>query len=317
MLTRRSFLKTTMAAGAGLAVYGGLRPSKAAAFYQTQATRLWRTTFRGVGPGGIPVAAPDVSPAPVTGVTHYTLGINQFTDQVHPTLGPTTLWGYQPARPLGGGSQPQKHLGGIIVGQKGVPIQLTFNNNLPTNHIIPVDTSIPGANQAQNRSATHLHGGFVPWISDGGPHDWFAPDGSHGLSFLNNAVLNPRARSNQAEYYYPLAQSARLLWYHDHAWGITRINAYAGIATALLIRDNFEIGLKNLGLPEFVEAGGRELPIIVQDKIFVAPDILTVDPAWTGPTVISKMPSPSTRRNGNGSPASTKSVRAATSRRNG
>jgi len=273
-----------MAAGAGLAVYGGLRPSKAAAFYQTQATRLWRTTFRGVGPGGIPVAAPDASPAPVTGVTHYTLGINQFTDQVHPTLGPTTLWGYQPARPLGGGSQPQKHLGGIIVGQKGVPIQLTFNNNLPPTHIIPVDISIPGANQAQNRSATHLHGGFVPWISDGGPHDWFAPDGSHGLSFLNNAVLNPRARNNQAEYYYPLQQSARFLWYHDHAWGITRINAYAGIATALLIRDNFEIGLKNLGLPEFVEAGGRELPIIVQDKIFVAPDILTVDPAWTGPT---------------------------------
>src|SRR5262249_23242605 len=84
-----------------------------------------------------------------------------------------------------------------------------------------------------------------------------------------------------AEYYYPLQQSARFLWYHDHAWGITRINAYAGIATALLIRDNFEIGLKNLGLPEFVEAGGRELPIIVQDKIFGAPAILTVEPAWT------------------------------------
>jgi spore coat protein A, manganese oxidase len=101
--------------------------------------------------------------------------IGQFTDQLHPTLGPTTLWGYNPVVALGGGVQPQKHLGGIIVAQKGVPIQLTFNNNLPGAHIIPVDTSIEGANLAPNRTAVHLHGGLVPWISDGGPHDWFAP----------------------------------------------------------------------------------------------------------------------------------------------
>ena len=50
---------------------------------------------------------------------------------------------------------------------------------------------IPGANQAQNRTAIHLHGGLIPWISDGGPFDWWAPNGTHGLSFLNNEVLNP------------------------------------------------------------------------------------------------------------------------------
>ena len=33
------------------------------------------------------------------------------------------------------------------------------------------------------------------------------------------------------------------MWYHDHAVGITRLNAYAGIASGLLIRDNFEAGL--------------------------------------------------------------------------
>jgi spore coat protein A len=290
VLTRRSFLKTTTAAGAGLAFYGGLRAGKVWAFYQTQATPLFSTAFRGVGPGGIPVAAKDPSLAPVTGVTHYSIGMRQFTDQIHPTLGPTTFWGYNPAVPLGGGSQPQKHLGGIIVAQKGVPIQITFTNLLPLNHIIPVDTSIEGANQAQNRAAVHLHGGLVPWISDGGPHDWFAPDGSHGLSFLNNAVLNPGAAKNQAEYYYPMNQSARFLWYHDHAWGITRINAYAGIASALLIRDGFEINLKNQGLPEFIENSvlGRttvlELPIVVQDKIFVGGDIFQIDPTWPGPS---------------------------------
>ena len=38
----------------------------------------------------------------------------------------------------------------------------------------------------------------------------------------------------QADYFYPNDQSARLVWYHDHAHGITRLNAYAGIASAYL-----------------------------------------------------------------------------------
>jgi spore coat protein A len=79
-------------------------------------------------------------------------------------------------------------------------------------------------------------------------------------------------------------QSARMLWYHDHAWGTTRINAYAGVASALLLRDAFENNLKNQGLPEYIEAGGRELPIVVQDKVFVGADIAQVDPTWPGPT---------------------------------
>jgi spore coat protein A len=284
--TRRDFLKTTAAAGAGLAAYSLLPTRKAWGFYQTPATPLWATSFRGVGPGAIPVAAPDLLPAPVTGAAHYTINMSQFTDQIHPSLGPTTLWGFNPASALGMGglAQTPAHLGGIIVAQRNVPIQITFNNNLPATSIIPVDTTIPGANQAQNRTAIHLHGGFVPWISDGGPHDWFAPDGSHGLSFLNNAVLNPTALANQAEYFYPNQQSARLMWYHDHAWGITRTNAYAGIASAYIIRDAFEGNLRNQGLPDFIENGGRELPIIIQDKIFVGPNIATIDPTWTGPS---------------------------------
>jgi len=280
VFSRRRFLKTSMAAGAGIALYGGFGTRQAWAWYQSQPSPLWQTAFRGVGPGGIPVAAPDAFPAPVTGATHYTLGINQFTDQVHPSLGPTTFWGYHPNVALGGGAQPQKHLGGIIVAQRGVPIQLTFTNNLPPAHIIPVDTTIDGASLGDNRAAVHLHGGLVPWISDGGPHSWFAPNGAKGLSYVN--VLNPGAAINQAEYYYPMNQSARMLWYHDHAWGTTRLNAYGGVASALLLRDAFENNLKNLGLPEYIEAGGHELPIVVQDKVFVGTDIGTVDPTWTG-----------------------------------
>ena len=298
MISRRQFLKASAATAAVATVGGFLSPRRAHAFYQSSHIPLFKTTLRGVGPGGIPVAAPDSFAAPRTRVTHYTINIQQFTDQITPNLGPTTLWGYNPANPLGGGIQPQTHLGGIIVGQKGQPIQITFNNKLPIKknswgqiHPLPVDLSIPGAEKAQNRVATHLHGGLVPWISDGGPFDWFNPGTVHGDSFLNNLVLNPTAGPGQAEYYYPLNQSARFMWYHDHAVGITRLNAYAGIASGLLIRDNFENNLKNLGLPEYIEVsvlGGKtphELPLVFQDKIFVKNHkIHSDDPTWTGAT---------------------------------
>jgi spore coat protein A, manganese oxidase len=291
MISRRLFLKATAATGVVASAGGFLTPRRAHAFYQSPGIPLFVNTLRSIDT--IPVAAPDLTPAPVTGVTHYTIGMSQYTDQIVPAasgLGPTTLWGYHPARVLVG-SASQKHLGGIIVGQKGSPIQLTMQNKLPTVsnawgqiHPLPVDGTISQANQAQNRAAVHLHGGLVPWISDGGPFDWFDPTGNHGLSFRNNEVLNPAAKAGEAEYYYPLHQSARFMWYHDHAVGITRLNAYAGIATGLIVRDNFEGNLRNLGLPDFIENLGHEIPLIFQDKIFVGSSIRDADPTWTGAT---------------------------------
>jgi FtsP/CotA-like multicopper oxidase with cupredoxin domain len=280
MLTRRQLLKGSVAAGAGLSFPWDIR--SAYAFAQTPTViPLFGTDLRGIGTIG--VAASDGA-APVTGVTHYTININQFQDQICPVssgLGPTTLRGFNPANLLAG--QNNRHLGGIIVGQRKVPIQITFTNNLPGGmHIIPNDLTIPHANEGNNRTAVHLHGGLVPWVSDGGPFSWWDPTGNHGVSFLNNTVLNPGAALNQAEYYYPLDQSARFLWYHDHAIGITRINAYAGIASALLLRDGFESSLiAPNGLPNNIEAGGYEIPLIIQDKVFVGPNIATIDPTWS------------------------------------
>ncbi len=281
-MTRRKFLGVTSATVAAAYLPWRFGARAAYAFAQSPTTvPLFGTPLRGAGPGGIPVAAPDGSPAPVTGVQHYTINVNQYQDAgVAPTLGPTTLRGYHPLHQLGG-PQPQAHLGGIIVAQRGVPIQLTFRNNLPGGlHIIPNDLTLPGANLGNNRVAVHIHGGLVPWISDGGPFDWWDPTGVHGPSFLNNQVLNPEAAANEAEYYYPMNQSARFMWYHDHAWGITRINAYAGIASGLIIRDAFEADLLDQGLPNYVEAGGKEIPLVIQDKIFVGPSTTLADPTW-------------------------------------
>jgi len=278
-MKRRTFLQTGAAATAFLAMRRYVK-----AFAQSSGLMKYIQPLRGNNVTSlvtnIGVAAPDLAPAPVTGALHYTIGIEQFTDQLHPTLpNPTKLWSYKPTNYPGATPAGGRHLGGIIVAQRGTPIQITFRNNLPATHILPVDTTIMGAQLAQNRVATHLHGGFVPWISDGGPFSWWSPT-ARGESFVNNAVLNPAALANEAEFYYPNDQSARFMWYHDHAIGTTRLNAYAGIASGYIIRDGFEAGLKAQGLPEYIELGGNEIPVVIQDKIFVSPTIAAQDPTW-------------------------------------
>jgi spore coat protein A, manganese oxidase len=301
-MDRRRFLQVIGAAGVAAAIpwrfdwQRGLHWAQAQAFMISPALPLWATTFRGVGPGGIPVAAADTLPAPITGVLHYTIDIGEFTDTIGGG-GTTRLWGYNPTKALGispPGPQTPAHLGGIIVANRGTPIQITFQNRLVSNgqalrNIIPVDDSIiETGSKAQNRTAVHLHGGHIPWYSDGGPFDWWDPFGNHGPSFLNNVILNPGALPNQAEYFYTMDQSARLIWYHEHAYGLTRINAYGGVASAMVIRDKFEADLVvNHGLPEYIETsvlGGKpvvELPLVFQDKVFVdSTSIATLDPTW-------------------------------------
>ena len=277
MLSRRQALQTGMAAGA---LYALPSIRFAYAFAQTPPIiPLFDTDLRGIGTIG--VANADPTPAPVTGVLHYTLNIDQFLDDgVAPTLGSTTLRGYSPTRLLAG--EQHRHLGGIIVAHKGQPIQITFKNNLPGGtHIIPNDLTIDGADQGNNRTSTHFHGGLTPWVSDGGPFAWWDPPvGMVSVSSITKCSIR-RLRLNEAEYDYPLNQSARFGWYHDHAIGITRINAYAGIASAIFIRDAFESSLIPKGLPDLLEHGGREIPLIFQDKVFVGTDIATHDPTWS------------------------------------
>jgi spore coat protein A len=280
MLTRRTFLKVGALATAGSALplaWPG-NSSTALAYADSRRLRKFVEPLRRVGsPGGIPLAQPDTTRRSwwQPGVTHYTIDIAQFRDQLHPDLpNPTRLWGF------GQGNQFQ-HLGGIIAAKRGTPVQVTFRNHLPPRHILPIDTSLMGADKAANRASIHLHGGFVPWTSDGGPHSWWSPLGRHGSSFLNNRVLRPGqlVPPDEAEYYYPNQQSARLLWYHDHALGITRLNAYAGIASAYVIYDDYELSLVAGGhLPGPIDP--RTLYLVFQDKIFVAGNIDKQDPTW-------------------------------------
>jgi spore coat protein A, manganese oxidase len=279
MLTRRELLKLGGLAGAGLAVplKWLSRPKQVEAFSQSGALQKFKQALRIVGPD-IPIAEKDT----VTqswwqpGVDHYTIDIGQYEDLLHPDLpNPTRLWGF-------GQNGNFKHLGGIIAAPRGKPVQITFRNNLPPTHIIPVDSTIMGiAGNQVNRADIHLHGGLVPWPSDGGPHAWWDPDGHHGPSFLNNQVLRPgqMVEDNEAEYYYPNNQGSRLMWYHDHVFGTTRINAYAGMASAYVIYDDYEVSLMTgHNLPGPLDP--RTLYLVFQDKIFVGNDIDSQDPTW-------------------------------------
>jgi FtsP/CotA-like multicopper oxidase with cupredoxin domain len=158
------------------------------------------------------------------------------------------------------------------------------------------DGTIMYESYSQNRATLHLHGGNTPWISDGTPHQWITPAGEataypKGVSveyvpdmwFVNGNVVPNTAGQTTAPvagasnnpgdgsmtFYYTNQQSARLLFYHDHSYGITRLNVYAGEAAGYIIEDATEKALISQGI-----IPSTELPLIIQDKTFV-PDTTT------------------------------------------
>ncbi|HEU0295091.1 MAG TPA: hypothetical protein VFR47_20280, partial [Anaerolineales bacterium] len=137
-----------------------------------------------------------------------------------------------------------------------------------------------------NRATLHLHGGTSPWISDGTAHQWITPAGEStmypqgvSVSDVPDMLTNPadpasvvcKAGDDGCQtFYYTNQQSARLLFYHDHSWGITRLNVYAGEAAGYLITDETEDKL--FGQNGLFAELGTGTPLIVQDKTFVPED---------------------------------------------
>ncbi|MBC7962608.1 MAG: multicopper oxidase domain-containing protein, partial [Steroidobacteraceae bacterium] len=190
-------------------------------------------------------------------------------------------------------------LGPTLVAQRDRPVRIKFTNKLPIGPsgdlFIPVDTSVMGAgtgpasasatrgvgapcdntvepnacaSYTQNRSAIHLHGGRTPWISDGTPHQWITPAGeitpfTKGVS-LQNVPDMPDPGDGSTTYYYTNQQSARLMFYHEHAFGITRLNPYVGVAAGYVITDQWEQDLVTRGI-----IPADQIPLIIQDKTFV------------------------------------------------
>jgi FtsP/CotA-like multicopper oxidase with cupredoxin domain len=188
------------------------------------------------------------------------------------------------------------------VAGNGKPVRLKFENHLGVgaagNLFLPVDETLmgagmgplgdPGGNYTQNRAAIHLHGGFTPWISDGTPHQWITPVGENTTTYLKgvsqkNVPDMPNPGQGAGTYYYSNQQSSRLMFYHDHALGITRLNVYAGVAAGYLLVDSVEDGLIAPAGPLPNQGGGvynYGIPLIIQDKSFVPSDVATQDSKW-------------------------------------
>lgn len=121
-----------------------------------------------------------------------------------------------------------------------------------------------------SRATLHLHGGVTPWISDGTPHQWTTPMNEvtpwpAGVS-VSNVPDMPDPGSGAITFFYTNQQSARLMFYHDHSWGITRLNVYAGEAAGYVIEDQTEQALIGNGL---IPGPADTLPLIIQDRTFV------------------------------------------------
>jgi FtsP/CotA-like multicopper oxidase with cupredoxin domain len=139
---------------------------------------------------------------------------------------------------------------------------------------------------AENRATLHLHGGITPWISDGTPHQWITPAGED-TSYPQGVSVQPVPDMGDTgdpvdgvmTFYYTNQQSARLMFYHDHAWGITRLNVYAGEVAPYLISDETEQSLIEGG---FIPGPESTIPLVVQDKTFVpgAKQLSLSDETW-------------------------------------
>lgn len=173
---------------------------------------------------------------PKVKLPYYRVSLKQTQVQVHRDLKPTSFWGCDSSVP-----------GPTIETRSGSSLLVEWANDLPSKHFLPIDHRIHGAEQdkPEVRTVIHLHGGKAPPDSDGYPESWVVPGKSSVV-------------------HYPNEQDAAMLWYHDHAMGINRLNIYAGLFGAFFVRDAVE---DSLNLP----AGKYEIPLMIFDR-FLSPE---------------------------------------------
>ena len=245
-------------------------------------------------------------------------GVNQY-------LGPIIIGRvWDPSRPaFDGCTGPLLGTGvRISAGAKacnGAPVRLKFTNGLPLSTTaggqmgLPIDSTIMGAGTGPNGGATlynenratipHLHGGRTPWINDGTPMQFITPAGDptpykKGASFQNvpdmigagKTIPTPAAGDGMGTGFYTNEQSPRMMMYHDHAYGTTRLIVYKGVAAGYLLVSQAEddlidgtnfSGIYGAGapltgnpkvLPNLAAGGGiyrYGIPLVIQDKSYV------------------------------------------------
>jgi spore coat protein A, manganese oxidase len=272
VITRRTFLKASAAAGVAVAVPWRM-PASAAAAALPGGSLDPRTIPKYVASLVIPPAMPRVTTLQGGSVDYYVIAARQFRQQILPVGMPaTTVWSY--------GSQPQRstfnYPAFTIEARADRPVRVTWINGLVDAagnylpHLLPVDptlhwanppggtdgrdmrptfTQTPGPYTGPVPLVTHLHGGHNHEESDGYPEAWYLPAAANipaGYatvgSFYDEFNAGFQARygatwaPGTATFQYENDQLASTLWFHDHTLGMTRLNVYAGPAGFYLLR---------------------------------------------------------------------------------
>src|SRR6266581_2445449 len=239
MITRRHFLKYGVGASAAMALPWTVRQA-----FASRPARSFLTKY--IQP--LPLPAAGIVVATPIGMNQYAFTQREIARQLHPNLPATPFWAYDDGSGLGGQAGS---FGMAVVAQSGTPLEVSYTHDLPEIYPdwIPVDTRLTPLGD-EVRVMTHLHGAFVAGDSDGNPA--ITPNG-FGLGDTQSV-------------YYPNEQPSTLLWFHDHGLGATRLNVFAGLAGAYILRDEFDTGDEPnpIGIP----GGAYEIPLVIQDRQF-------------------------------------------------
>ncbi|KAK3187947.1 hypothetical protein Dsin_027508 [Dipteronia sinensis] len=140
----------------------------------------------------------------------------------HRDLPPTPVYAY------GTSKHTATVPGPTIEAIHGIDTYVTWQNHLPSKHILPWDPTIPTAIPFTRKgipTVVHLHGGIDEPESDGNSNSWFT------AGFKEKGPTWTKKR-----YHYRNMQQPGNLWYHDHAMGLTRVNLLAGLIGSYIIR---------------------------------------------------------------------------------
>jgi FtsP/CotA-like multicopper oxidase with cupredoxin domain len=127
-----------------------------------------------------------------------------------------------------------------------VPALIHYRNELLGEHFLPVDPTLdwanpnnfpkpsppflpfpPGYAQAQSPivHTTHTHGIEVVPEFDGTPDTWFTNNNIRGPEYVSNDYVQPSSNESAA------------FWYHDHSFGVTRLDVGMGLSGYSMLRD--------------------------------------------------------------------------------
>src|SRR3954451_23568193 len=176
------------------------------------------------------------------------LTMKNGTHQFSSSLAPTPTLGY-----TSGGDKGDVFGGPTLEAQKGKPASIAVTNALGNHPLASsMDHTFMGmtdTDETAPRGVVHLHGAHSEPSQDGLPADTITPGSSTSYRYVND-------------------QESAGLWYHDHSWGMTRLQVTAGLAGQYWLRDAYDTGRADnpLGLP----SGDAEIPLTLQDRTFNA-----------------------------------------------